>query len=131
MIFDALPNADAYFTGFTGDWWRDTLVYLRAATPSLPDGVHPVRGDVIVARVHTGQRARPATRSSNLTGPSWTCTSCWKGGKRSPSGRLINSVSASSNDKQDGTFYDLPSGRERGCAARLTASPFSFLRTPT
>lgn len=57
MLFDSLLNADGYFTG---DWWRDTLAYLRAATPALPDGVHPVRSDALVARVHSGH-TRPAS----------------------------------------------------------------------
>jgi YhcH/YjgK/YiaL family protein len=56
LIFDSLSNADDYFTA---DWWREMLAYIRAATPALPDGVHPVRGDEIVARVHTGQTRMP------------------------------------------------------------------------
>lgn len=52
MIFDSLHHAGYYFTG---DWWDETLAYIRSTNPSLPDGVHQVRGDAIVARVHTGR----------------------------------------------------------------------------
>lgn len=52
MIFDSLDNAGTYFTG---DWWNETIAYIRSATPSLADGAHPVREEAIVARVHTGQ----------------------------------------------------------------------------
>lgn len=55
MIFDSLEHAGCYFTG---DWWDETLAYIRTATTSLPDGVHQVRGEAIVARVHSGKTRR-------------------------------------------------------------------------
>lgn len=52
MILDSLDNAECYFDE---DWWRDTVAFLRSATPALADGEHPVCGRRIVARVHTGR----------------------------------------------------------------------------
>ena len=52
MILDSLDNAECYFGG---DWWRDTIVFIRSATPALADGEHVVRARRIIARVHTGQ----------------------------------------------------------------------------
>lgn len=52
MILDSLDNAECYFDG---EWWRDTVAFLRSATPALADGEHEVRGRQIVARVHTAQ----------------------------------------------------------------------------
>ena len=106
MIFDSLPNADACFTG---DWWRDTLAYIRAATPSLPDGVHPVRGDAIVARVHTGH-TRPAGEAVLESHRAYVDVHVVLEGRETiaiwPADRLR--VRTPYNEGQDVTFYDPP-----------------------
>lgn len=106
MIFDSLSNAKAYFSE---DWWRDTLAYIRAATPALPDGVHPVRGDDIVARVHTGH-TRPAGEAVLESHRTYVDVHVVLEGRETiavwPADRLH--VRTPYNDQQDVTFYDPP-----------------------
>ena len=120
MIFDSLDNAGSYFIG---DWWDETIAYIRSATPSLADGVHPVRTDTIVARVHTGQ-TRPASEAVleshrayvdvHVVLDGWETIAVW------PTDRLR--VRTPYSDKQDVTFYDLP---EKD-GLRLNLSPGFF-----
>lgn len=120
MIFDSLSNADAYFTG---DWWDQTLAYIRAATPSLPDGVHQVRGDAIVARVHTG-RTRPASASLPESHLAYVDVHVVLDGREAiavwPAGRL--SIRTSYDQEQDVMFYDAPAD----AGLRLILAPEFF-----
>lgn len=106
MIFDSLHHADSYFTG---DWWKDTLAYIRLATPSLPDGVHQVDGETIVARVHTG-RTRPASDSVPESHLAYADVHVVLEGRETvavwPSDRLI--LRTPYNKEQDVMFYDPP-----------------------
>lgn len=129
MILDSLSRADSYFTA---DWWRETLAYIRAATPALPDGVHPVRGETIVARVHTGQTRTPenAVLESHRTYVDvhvvlqgretiavWPATGC--ASARRTTG---NRMSSFTNGRRI---------RARGWTCRPASLPSSFRRTPT
>ena len=120
MIFSALSNADSCFSE---DWWRDTLAYIRAATPSLEDGVHQVRGDTIVARIHQGH-TRPPSDAVLESHRAHVDVHVVLEGRETiavwPADRLR--VRTPYNDQQDVTFYDLPS--EEG--ARLCLSPGFF-----
>jgi biofilm protein TabA len=120
VIFDSLHNADGYFSG---DWWRDTLAYIRSAAPSLPDGVHPVREDAIVARVHSGH-TRPASEAVLESHRTYVDVHVVLDGRETiivwPADRLR--IRTPYNEKQDVTFYDPPV--EEG--ARLNLAPGSF-----
>ena len=120
MIFDSLHNADRYFTG---DWWQDTLSYIRSAVPSLADGVHPVRADAIVARVHRGH-TRPASDAVLESHRAYVDVHVVLEGQETitvwPTERLR--IRTPYNDQQDVMFYDLPD--EEG--ARLHLSPGFF-----
>jgi YhcH/YjgK/YiaL family protein len=120
MIFDSLANADGYFTG---DWWRDTLAYIRTATPSPPDGVHPVRGDDIVARVHTGH-TRPASEAVLESHRAYVDVHVVLEGRETiavwPAGRLR--IRTPHNEGQDVTFYDPPANE----GTRLDLAPGFF-----
>jgi YhcH/YjgK/YiaL family protein len=120
MIFDSLSRADSYVSG---DWWRDTLAYIRAATPSLPDGVHPVRGEAIVARVHSGH-TRPAGDAILESHRAFVDVHVVLEGRETiavwPADRLT--VRTPYDKEQDAMFCDPPS--EEGL--RLTLSPGFF-----
>ena len=120
MIFDSLHNADRYFTG---DWWQDTLSYIRSATASLEDGAHPVRTDAIVARVHRGH-TRPASDAVLESHRAYVDVHVVLEGRETiavwPTDRLR--IRTPYNDQQDVMFYDLPA--EEG--ARLHLSPGFF-----
>ena len=120
MIFDSLSNADAYFTE---DWWRDTLAYIRAATPALADGAHALRGEAIVARVHTGH-TRPASESALESHRAHVDVHVVLDGRETiavwPADRLR--VRTPYNDAQDVIFYDLPADE----GARLNLTPGVF-----
>lgn len=120
MIFDSLHNADSYFSG---DWWRDTLAYIRSATPSLEDGAHPVRSDMIVARVHTGQ-TRPANEAILESHRAYVDVHVVLDGRETiaiwPADRLR--IRTPYDDRQDVLFYDPPADE----GARLTLSPGFF-----
>ena len=106
MIFDSLEHAGCYFTG---DWWDETLAYIRSAPPSLPEGVHQVRGDVIVARVHSG-RTRPAGDSVPESHLAYVDVHVVLEGREMiavwPSDRL--SIRTPYDKEQDVMFYDPP-----------------------
>ena len=120
MILDSLSRADSYFTA---DWWRETLAYIRAATPALPDGVHPVRGETIVARVHTGQTRTPenAVLESHRT---YVDVHVVLQGRETiavwPADRLR--VRTPYNRQQDVVFYERPEDQ----GTRLDLSPGFF-----
>lgn len=120
MIFDSLHNADSYFTE---NWWKDTLAYIRSATSSLNDGVHPVRTDAIVARVHTGQ-TRPASEAVLESHLAYVDVHVVLDGRETiavwPADRLH--IRTPYNDKQDVLFYDPPADE----GAQLTLSPGFF-----
>ncbi len=120
VIFDSLEHAGCYFTG---DWWKDTLAYIRVATPSLPDGVHQVRGDTLVARVHSGQ-TRPESECALESHRAYVDVHVVLEGRETialwPTEQLV--VRAPYSAMQDVTFYDPPS--EAG--HRLTLSPGFF-----
>lgn len=120
MIFDSLHNADSYFTG---NWWQDTLAYIRSATSSLNDGVHPVRTDAIVARVHAGQ-TRPASEAVLESHLAYVDVHVVLDGRETiavwPADRLR--IRTPYNDKQDVMFYDPPADE----GVRLTLSPGFF-----
>lgn len=120
MIFDSLHNADSYFTG---NWWKDTLAYIRSATASIEDGVHPVRTDAIVARVHTGHTG-PASEAVLESHRAYVDVHVVLDGRETiavwPTDRLI--IRASYDDTQDVMFYDPPA--EGGL--RLDLSPGFF-----
>ena len=120
VIFDSIEHAGCYFTG---DWWKDTLAYIRAATPALPDGVHQIRGDSIVARVHTGQ-TRPEDECALESHRAYVDVHVVLDGRETialwPTDRLV--VRTPYSDRQDVAFYDPPS--EAGL--RLTLSPGFF-----
>ena len=106
MIFDSLDNAGCYFTA---DWWSETIAYIRSATRSLEDGVHPVRADAIVARVHTGQ-TRPASEAVLESHRAYVDVHVVLEGRETiavwPTDRLI--VRTPYNVEQDVAFYDPP-----------------------
>jgi YhcH/YjgK/YiaL family protein len=120
LIFDSLPNADAYFAG---GWWRETLAYIRAATPSLPDGVHPVRGDAIVARVHSGH-TRPASEAVLESHRTYVDVHVVLDGRETivvwPAAGLR--VRTPYNEAQDVIFYDHPPDE----GMRVNLAPGSF-----
>ena len=120
MIFSSLAHADSCFTG---DWWRDTLAYIRAATPSLPDGVHPLRGDKIVARVHTGH-TRTVGEAVLESHRAYVDVHVVLEGRETiavwPADRLR--VRTPYNAGQDVTFYDPPADE----GTRLDLAPGSF-----
>lgn len=120
MIFDSLYNADSYFTE---NWWQDTLAYIRSATRSLEDGVHPVRTDAIVARVHTGH-TRPASEALLESHRAYVDVHVVLDGQETiavwPADRL--NIRIPYNDKEDVMFYDPPADE----GARLTLSPGFF-----
>ena len=121
MIFDSLHHAGSYFFS---DWWDETIAYIRSATPSLPDGVHPVRGDEIVARVHTGQ-TRPASESALESHRSYVDVHVVLAEQETiavwPTDRLT--IRTPYDKEQDVMFYDPPADDE---GARLTLSPGFF-----
>jgi YhcH/YjgK/YiaL family protein len=120
VILDSLHHAGSYFIS---DWWDETLAYIRSATPSLPDGVYPVRGETIVARVHTGP-TRPASESALESHRAYVDVHVVLDGRETvavwPTDRLT--IRAPYDDKQDVMFYDPPA--EGGL--RLDLSPGFF-----
>ena len=120
MIFDSLHNADSYFTAH---WWQDTLAYIRSATSSLSDGVHPVRTDAIVARVHTG-RTGPASEAVLESHRAYVDVHVVLDGQETitiwPADRLH--IRTPYNDQQDVVFYDPPTDE----GTQLTLSPGFF-----
>lgn len=48
MIYDRLENAECYFAS---DAWKIALDYVRKAPPDLADGVYPLQGETVTARV--------------------------------------------------------------------------------
>jgi len=122
VIFDSLPNADAHFTA---DWWRETLAYIRAATPALPDGVHPVRGDEIVARVHTG-KTRPPSDAVLESHRIYVDVHVVLEGRETiavwPTDRLR--VKTPYNEQQDVVFYEKP--EQPGLKLDLTPGSFAL-----
>lgn len=48
MIYDRLANAACYFSS---DAWTKAIDYVRTAPPDLADGVYPILGEDVVARV--------------------------------------------------------------------------------
>jgi len=122
VIFDSLHNADSYFTG---DWWHDTLTYIRSATPSLEDGAHSVRGGTIVARVHTGHTS-PASAAVLESHRAYVDVHVVLDGRETiavwPADRLH--VRTPYDDKQDVTLYDLPA--DEGVRLNLTPGFFAI-----
>jgi YhcH/YjgK/YiaL family protein len=120
LIFDSLSNADSYFTE---SWWQDTLAYIRSATPSLNDGVHPVRTDAIVARVHTGHTS-PASGAVLESHRAYVDVHVVLEGRETiavwPADHLH--IRTQYDDEQDVVFYDPPADE----GARLTLSPGFF-----
>lgn len=123
MIFDSLHHAGSYFIG---DWWDETIAYIRSATPLLPDGVHQVRGDMIVARVHTGQTA-PRAHAMLESHRAHVDVHVVLEGQDSlivwPASRLR--VRTPYNQTQDVVFYDPPA--EGGVAFTLEPGSFAVL----
>ncbi len=123
MIFDSLHHAGSYFIG---DWWDETITYIRAATSSLPDGVHPVRGDLIVARVHSGQ-TRPVNESALESHRAYVDVHVVLDGRETiavwPTDRLV--VRTAYSDKQDVSFYDPPA--DGGLQLNLSPGFFAVL----
>jgi len=121
MIFDSLHNADGYFSG---DWWQDTLAYIRSATPSLSDGAHPVREGTIIARVHTGH-TRSASEAVLESHRTYVDVHVVLEGRETimvwPADRLR--VRTPYNEKQDVTFHDPPA--EEGVRLNLTPGFFA------
>jgi YhcH/YjgK/YiaL family protein len=120
VIFDSLHNADSYFAG---NWWQDTLAYIRSATASIENGVHQVRADAIVARVHTGQTG-PASGALLESHRAYVDVHVVLDGQETvavwPADRLH--IRTQYNDEQDVVFYDPPGDG----GARLTLSPGFF-----
>ena len=120
VIFDSLHNADSYFTEH---WWQDTLAYIRSATVSIENGVHPVRTDAIVARVHTG-RTGPASEAVLESHRTYVDVHVVLDGQETitiwPVDRLH--IRTPYNDQQDVVFYDPPVDE----GTRLTLSPGFF-----
>ena len=120
MIFDSLHHAGSYFFS---DWWDETIAYIRSATPSLPDGIHQVRGDMIVARVHTGQ-TRPASESALESHRSYVDVHVVLAEQETiavwPTDRLT--IRTPYDKEQDVMFYDRPSGE----GLRLNLQPGFF-----
>ena len=48
MIFDTLAHAPSYFRA---EWWREVLAFTAAATPDLPAGEQPLRGEDLFVRI--------------------------------------------------------------------------------
>jgi len=121
MIFDSLDNADGYFSG---DWWRDTLAYIRSATASLEDGAHPVRGETIVARVHRGH-TRPPSDAVLESHRSYVDVHVVLEGRETISVWPVDGLCVRTpyNDQQDVTFYDLPA--DEGIRLNLTPGFFA------
>jgi len=123
VIFDSLHHAGSYFFS---DWWDETIAYIRSATPSLPDGVHPVRGDEIVARVHTGQ-TRPASESALESHRSYVDVHVVLAEQETiavwPTDRLT--IRTPYDKEQDVMFYDPPA--EGGVAFTLEPGSFAVL----
>ena len=123
MILDSLDNAECYFDG---DWWRDTVAFLRSATPALADGEHLVRARQIVARVHRGQTT-PRANAMLESHRAHVDVHVVLEGKDSlivwPASRL--QIRTPYNQAQDVVFYDPPA--EGGVPFTLRPGSFAVL----